>query len=183
MLDGDFLTVDETVADAFALKTSSGVVVLTVEDGGALDQATVRVGDVIVAVDGNAISTLDELEDYLSGLAAGDTVTFTVNRGGEEVELTVTLSEAADDASATQASYDSDSGDEEEDEDYSLAGEDAISLYWIGSHLYIVIPIILLILLVVGILIGLMLRRRKKEQEDGGSEAAVDDGFWEGDGE
>lgn len=179
MLDGELLTVDKTVADAFALKAKSGVVVLTVDEGGALDQATVRVGDVIVAVDGKEISTLDELEEYLSGKSAGDEVTFTVNRGGELLELSVTLSEDGD-SGLSEASDEADgSGDGSGDGSDGSGGP----LKWMGSHLYIVIPVFLLILFLIGLLIGLLLRRRKKdddedEEEPESSDGSDDDGFW-----
>jgi len=51
-------------------------------------------GDVIVAVDGHDISSVDELASYLdSQKKVGDTVTLKVNRGGQEMTLDATLAE------------------------------------------------------------------------------------------
>ena len=51
-------------------------------------------GDVIVAVDGNAVSDVDELADYLDGAKrAGDPVTLDVLRDGEQITVQATLAE------------------------------------------------------------------------------------------
>jgi S1-C subfamily serine protease len=51
-------------------------------------------GDVIVAVDGHDITGIDELASYLdTQKKVGDTVTLTVNRGGQEMTLNATLAE------------------------------------------------------------------------------------------
>jgi S1-C subfamily serine protease len=46
---------------------------------------------VITSVDGNAISTADELTANLGARKPGDTVTLTVTRNGKTQKLTVTL--------------------------------------------------------------------------------------------
>jgi S1-C subfamily serine protease len=51
----------------------------------------VRVGDVIVAVNGDPIRSGGELGLILEGFKEGDTVTVTVQREGEEKSLRVTL--------------------------------------------------------------------------------------------
>jgi S1-C subfamily serine protease len=51
-------------------------------------------GDVIVAVDGHDITSVDELASYLdTQKKVGDTVTLTVSRGGEKLSLEATLAE------------------------------------------------------------------------------------------
>jgi S1-C subfamily serine protease len=51
-------------------------------------------GDVIVAVDGHSITGVDDLATYLdTQKKVGDTVTLTVNRGGQELTLNATLAE------------------------------------------------------------------------------------------
>jgi putative serine protease PepD len=51
-------------------------------------------GDVIVAVDGKAVTDVDELADYLdSQKRAGDTVALTVLRNGQDTTVTATLAE------------------------------------------------------------------------------------------
>jgi S1-C subfamily serine protease len=51
-------------------------------------------GDVIVAVDGNAVTNVDQLADYLDGAKrAGDTVTLDVLRNGQQITVQATLAE------------------------------------------------------------------------------------------
>jgi S1-C subfamily serine protease len=51
-------------------------------------------GDVILAVDGNAVTDVDQLADYLDGAKrAGDTVTLDVLRNGQQITVQATLAE------------------------------------------------------------------------------------------
>jgi S1-C subfamily serine protease len=79
-----------------------GAVVTQVVEGSGADRAgirpvyrdrrgRVRVGDVIVAVNGDPIRSGGELGLILEGFKEGDTVTVTVQREGEEKSLRVTL--------------------------------------------------------------------------------------------
>ncbi|GAA3610709.1 hypothetical protein GCM10022199_13110 [Marihabitans asiaticum] len=64
-----------------------------VPDGPA-DQAGVRPGDVIVEMDGQRISSNDQLIVRIRSKAVGDEVELTVDRGGKETQLTMTLEAA-----------------------------------------------------------------------------------------
>ena len=55
--------------------------------------AGIRAGDVIVAIDGDAVASSDDLRAAIDGLAVGDEVTITVQRDGEREEIDVTLGE------------------------------------------------------------------------------------------
>jgi len=80
-----------------------GLLIRSVEPGSGAAQAGLRgnrfdettgvfeLGDLIVAVDGNAVTSMAELSKALEGRAAGDTVTLTVVRNGERIEVPVTL--------------------------------------------------------------------------------------------
>ena len=56
----------------------------------------IRAGDVIVAIEGTPVSTLDEFNTVKNRFAAGDTVTLTVYHRGEELDIAVTLMDRAD---------------------------------------------------------------------------------------
>ena len=78
----------------------AGAEVLAVlEDSGA-DKGGLQVGDIITAVDGQAVEGSDSLKSAVQDRKAGDKVTFTVYRDGESVDVTVTLDE---DNQTTQA--------------------------------------------------------------------------------
>jgi serine protease DegQ len=70
-----------------------GVVVESVEPGSAADGAGLQPGDAIVAVDGQAVGSTEELISELRARTPGETVSLSVLRAGEQLELTATLAE------------------------------------------------------------------------------------------
>ena len=71
-----------------------GVYVQSVEDFSAAQKADVRNGDVIIEVDGQKITKMDELNEIKNKHNIGDELKIKVNRDGEEKEITLTLGEA-----------------------------------------------------------------------------------------
>lgn len=84
-------TVTPRLVEEFDLKVEKGVLVADVARRSAADDAGLREGDVIVALDGRPIETFDQLADAIDAKEVGDTVTVTVNRNGEELQLTAKL--------------------------------------------------------------------------------------------
>lgn len=74
---------------AVGLPERDGLLVRAVEEGGAADRAGIRQGDLLVAAGGRALSRHDDLYEALE--TAGASVTFTVVRGADELEVTVSL--------------------------------------------------------------------------------------------
>ncbi|MCS7038306.1 MAG: PDZ domain-containing protein [Anaerolineae bacterium] len=72
------------------LRDGSVLIVEVVPDSPAA-QAGLRVGDRIVAVDGERLSLTADLAERIAGYRPGDTVTLTVLRDGREQEVEVTL--------------------------------------------------------------------------------------------
>ncbi|MGW7296311.1 S1C family serine protease [Streptomyces xiamenensis] len=66
-----------------------------VEPGGPGDRAGLREGDVITAVNGQRVRSGDELIVKIRSHRPGDELVLTVQRGGEDLELPVTLGEAS----------------------------------------------------------------------------------------
>ena len=54
----------------------------TVEPGSAADQAGIRPGDVVLAVDGNPVADFDGLTARVAGRGQGERVRLSVARGG-----------------------------------------------------------------------------------------------------
>jgi serine protease Do len=77
---------------AVGLPEREGLLVRWVEDASAADRAGIEKGDLIVAADGNAVATVDDLEDRLGGTE----LTLTVVRGTEEREVKVALTETTE---------------------------------------------------------------------------------------
>jgi S1-C subfamily serine protease len=93
----DQLLADGTASHAYlgisSSDTAQGAVVESVGAGSAAEAAGLQPGDVIVAFDGEEVAATDDLVSALRGKAAGDSATITIERGGERVDLTVTLGE------------------------------------------------------------------------------------------
>ncbi len=68
-----------------------GVVVVSVEGGGAGSLAGLKAGDVITAFDGTAVETTKELSDLKNTKMAGDEVTLTIYRGTQRLEIRLVL--------------------------------------------------------------------------------------------
>jgi serine protease DegQ len=79
------------VAEQLGVRLSAGIVVLDVAKGGPADQAGIRPGDVLVALDGKPIA---RVEDFLAALRAhrpGDRVRVTIVRGTARSDVTLTV--------------------------------------------------------------------------------------------
>jgi putative serine protease PepD len=70
---------------------SGGVGVATVESGSAAKDAGVKVGDVITAVDGKAVTQPEQLRAIVAAHEPGDTLTLRIRRGGSTKTLQATL--------------------------------------------------------------------------------------------
>jgi putative serine protease PepD len=68
-----------------------GARVESVTAGGPADEAGLQAGDVIVEFDGRTVEDATQLIVDIRSMSPGDTVPITVQRGSENVELTITL--------------------------------------------------------------------------------------------
>lgn len=82
---------DETTAKRNNLVV--GIYVASVDEYSAAEKAGIKAGDVIVKADGQEIKTMTELNNIKNTHNIGDTMTVTVNRNGQEKEITLTLQE------------------------------------------------------------------------------------------
>lgn len=90
----------DVTSEMIAYNYPEGVYVASVVDGSGAAQAGIQQGDVITAIDGNTVTSMNELQSALDSYSAGDTVTITVSRqqgqGFQESDVSVTLSSASD---------------------------------------------------------------------------------------
>ena len=91
-------TLDEVNSQNYGLTVSRGVYVVGTERGSAAATAGLRAaatngvgGDVITAVDGRPVISFDDLALAIDAHQVGETVTMTVSRAGQTMELTATL--------------------------------------------------------------------------------------------
>ncbi len=98
--------ISDELAASFRLPTDDGVLIARVEPGSPADEAGLRGGDnqvilngetyvlggdVVTEVDGQHVSTLEELRDEILSHKPGDTIELEVNRDGTPLTITVEL--------------------------------------------------------------------------------------------
>ena len=71
------------------LATDRGVVVMSLAEGGPLDQAGVEPGDVILAVNGQPVASGKDIEEIVLKHKIGDTVELTMQRGAQQYDISV----------------------------------------------------------------------------------------------
>ena len=86
-------TVNAVDAEVYRLPEVRGAEVSTVEEGAPASRAGIRVGDVIVAVDGEPIQDSPDLTANLARRQPGEEVALTLYRDGRRQDIEVTLGE------------------------------------------------------------------------------------------
>lgn len=81
----------EQMAAQYNINVTQGVFVYAVEKGGAGEKAGLQLGDVITKLNDTEITSMSDLSMAKKGFKAGDTVTLTVWRGGQEITLSLTF--------------------------------------------------------------------------------------------
>ena len=90
-------SVTPTLARTLGFDRGSGVIVTAVEPGSAAEEAGLQRGDVIVAVDDEAVATSGALRAIIGLLDLGEEVQLTVLRGGNRRIIAARVSEAPQD--------------------------------------------------------------------------------------
>ena len=72
-------------------KSAQGVTVQSVTEGSPAEEAGIEKGDVITAVNGEKITSSSGLTSWITKSKAGDVLTLSIIRDGENIELKVTL--------------------------------------------------------------------------------------------
>ena len=90
-----------TVSYAHDPYTAVGVRVDVVHPGTAAERGGMLEGDIITAIDGREVTTVETLRAVLGDYAPGDLVTITVRRDGASVDLSLVLGERPEDGELT----------------------------------------------------------------------------------
>jgi S1-C subfamily serine protease len=100
-ISGTALT--QTTASQLGLSVNKGVYIVSVVANGPAEKAGLKAGgsntdgtlvaggDVIIAVDGKAIASVEDLSAYISSKSVGDKVSLTILRNGQSITVQVTL--------------------------------------------------------------------------------------------
>jgi serine protease Do len=85
--------IDRDLAQALSLPVDRGVLVSDTAPGGPAARAGLRRGDVIVAVDGEPISSTGQLKNTIAAAGAGAHLKLRLQRDGKTLDVPVTLAE------------------------------------------------------------------------------------------
>lgn len=80
----------------FSLKNTKGAVVSGVMDGAGVDNKTLKVGDVIISIDGKTIETARDLPRIVADMTVGHKPEIILIRDGKEMTVSVTLGQMMD---------------------------------------------------------------------------------------
>ncbi len=83
----------EDLKSALNLSADSGLIVVSVEPQGPGSKAGVLLGDVIVTLEGRAVSNIRDLQAFLEPESVGKTIPVSLIRSGKPVEVNVTIGE------------------------------------------------------------------------------------------
>ncbi|MEX8549303.1 MAG: trypsin-like peptidase domain-containing protein [Mucilaginibacter sp.] len=86
-----FQELNPDAAQALNIKTTNGLLVNELVQGGGAQQAGIKKGDIITKVDGNTVYESSDLQEKVARLQPGDKVNLTVLRDGKEQTFAVTL--------------------------------------------------------------------------------------------
>jgi len=89
--------------DYYRLDDTSGVLVSEVFEGDPADKAGIKVGDIILKVNGKEISTSRQLSRMIAGLAVGEKAKITLLRDGKKLTRSVKLAKREDDRQVAEA--------------------------------------------------------------------------------
>jgi serine protease Do len=96
-------TLTPVLAAGLGVKLDRGVVLADVRPGGPAQQAGLRPGDVVAALDGKPMENARQLEVNLYARPVGQSVTIDVVRGGDRVPVRVQVADRVDDPTALVA--------------------------------------------------------------------------------
>lgn len=98
---------NQSLAESFKLKTPNGALVAKVVPDSAAAQAGVKVGDVILKLNGTPVFDAAQLSQRIGMSAPGDKASLEIWRDGKTLSLTATIGSAAKLASADESAGDS----------------------------------------------------------------------------
>jgi S1-C subfamily serine protease len=84
-------TITPRDAEQLGVEATEGVYVDRLQDGGPAEEAGVQPGDIIIRAAGERVTRMDELVAIIRQHGPGDTMTVTVLRNGQEMDIDVVL--------------------------------------------------------------------------------------------
>lgn len=95
--------VSQELAESFGLEKAVGALVSSVEKGGPAERAGLQAGDIVLRIDGRALTNSLELASAVSEMAPGTSVRLSIWRNGTAQEIVATLANADAEPSPAKA--------------------------------------------------------------------------------
>lgn len=83
----------DTLKQALGTASETGLIVVSVEQGGPADAAGIGIGDILVTLDGSAVADTDAVQAALGPDRIGQSVAAKIARGGQPVDAQITIGE------------------------------------------------------------------------------------------
>ncbi len=119
--------IDDAMAKSLGMDKPKGIIVQDLVKGGAAEDADVKVGDVILKIDGKEINQSNQLQSYVATKSAGTDVTLTIYRDGKEIQRKVTL-KARDNDTKTEPVIDNSGKENNKENSSSSASFDDLGM-------------------------------------------------------
>lgn len=87
----NIISVDSKLADELGLKQPEGVYLQNIMKGGSADDAGLEAGDVIIAIDGEKVNNVAELQEKISSFSPGNVIKVSFLRKNKVLTETLTL--------------------------------------------------------------------------------------------
>jgi putative serine protease PepD len=87
----DVSTVTQAVRDRFGVTSDKGAFIEEITPGSAADKSGLKIGDVIISVDGSSVTSPSEVQSAVRSKKAGDSIELEVESGGKQRTVTVEL--------------------------------------------------------------------------------------------
>ncbi len=88
-MPGQNVPLPRRLAYEYQLKESTGILVVSVQEGSPASSAALRDGDIIIAIAGQPVAGIDAMHRLLTAEYAGKTLPLEILRGVERLQLTI----------------------------------------------------------------------------------------------
>ena len=100
--------VNDDLADSLGLQRNRGEFVQSVQEDGAADRAGIRPGDVVTAINGQAVTSEQTLSFLVANIAPGTRIPIDLIRDGSEMRVTATIGKRPSEEELRQQQFDPD---------------------------------------------------------------------------
>lgn len=90
-IGAEYLDIDGDMKQRLGLTTTDGVIITDVREGWAADQAKIKKGDVVLAINGKTIESKANLEEMVGYFYPGDVIEMTLRRDDNIITRSITL--------------------------------------------------------------------------------------------